>query len=387
MAGMPAIAGEGAASSDAHTRFLSARTFKSLDGLRAAAILGVVWHHAYMPKIPLRIADRGFLGVDLFFIISGFLIVTLMLRERRRTGRISLKAFYVRRALRIFPAYYAMLLVVGAAALLRRGTHSDVIVRDLPFAACYLSNMVPMQSLLSITWSLSVEEQFYLLVPTLEKIWNATLPIVFPVGYVLVSLPPFGLFPALDVPLFFRQTTFGPILLGVMLAHVLNHPRGFEWVARLLGARWASIAALVLVVLAMSHPAEDISGWPRLTIHWALLALVASCVVREDHVLAPALSCWPFRRIGIVSYGIYLYHIVVMHVVVAAAALLGTTSSVFRVTGTALASWVAAEFSYRAFESRFLSLKSRFAPAERADAPAPRAVLTPAREVSSLPNP
>src|SRR5260221_295593 len=104
-----------------HAGYLAIRTFGSLDGLRALSILAVVWHHTQEGFHFLPIAYRGFLGVDLFFMISGFLIVTLLLRERRRTGTISVKKFYIRRFLRIFPPYYAVLTLVAITVSLRPG--------------------------------------------------------------------------------------------------------------------------------------------------------------------------------------------------------------------------------------------------------------------------
>src|SRR4051794_13366260 len=97
----------------AHEIYLGTKTFGSLDGLRAASIIAVLWHHAARDAGPRSIlVGRGFRGVALFFVIRGFLIATLPLRERRRTGTISLGRFYARRFLRIFPPYYLMLLVV-----------------------------------------------------------------------------------------------------------------------------------------------------------------------------------------------------------------------------------------------------------------------------------
>jgi peptidoglycan/LPS O-acetylase OafA/YrhL len=96
--------------------------FASLDGLRCLSIVGVVWHHGPGHQMggPL---GSGFLGVDLFFVISGFLITTLLLREQDRYGSISLKHFYIRRSLRIFPLYYT---VLGLYVLLLSvfGTHT-----------------------------------------------------------------------------------------------------------------------------------------------------------------------------------------------------------------------------------------------------------------------
>jgi peptidoglycan/LPS O-acetylase OafA/YrhL len=349
------------ATPNSHERYLAVRTFGSLDGLRAVSILMVLWHHTpeHFPRWP--IAQRGFLGVDLFFTISGFLIVTLLLREQRRTGTTSLRKFYIRRFLRIFPPYYAMLAFVGAAAFLRPGGNASAGIRhDLPYALLYVANLVPMASMLAITWSLAVEEQFYMAVPVLQKHMRRRFPLAVAIAYVAVSLPPFGYLPQVPFPEFFRSTTFGPILLGVMLAIVLDHARGYRWVSSVLGHWGAPLASLALVLLACSHPAPDISGWPRLAIQWSLLLLVASCVVTERHAAAPILRLWPLQRIGAVSYGIYLYHLLVRHAVDWAMRASGVSSILALFVVTGLASWAVAELSLRHFESRFLALKARW---------------------------
>ena len=354
-----------------HPRYLATRTFGSLDGLRAAAILAVVWHHAHGWHHDLwkgadgwienwAFATRGLLGVDLFFVISGFLIVTLLLRERRRCGTIGLRAFYARRALRIFPAYYLLLGTLAVVAYLAPMASSVAVRRELPYAALYLSNLVAMVSPLGITWSLAAEEQFYLVVPTLEKYWQRAFIVCLPLLYIVVSLPALGFFPHLDLPEFFRRTTFGPILLGVMLAHLLDEPAGFRAVARGVGAWWAPLAtaALVLVLCVLPNPLD---GWLRIAIHWSMLALVASCVVRERHALTRLLSLWAVKRIGIVSYGIYLFHLFGLY---AAFRVLrsypGCSVWAFFVVALLL-SWGIAEASFRLYESRFLALKDRVA--------------------------
>jgi len=345
-----------------HIRFLNTRSFGSLDGLRAAAILAVLWHHAAGRKaLDLLLARRGFLGVDLFFVISGFLIVTLLLRERRRSGQVSLRRFYARRFLRIFPVYYAFLVFVGVVALMRHSDGAALLKHDLPYALLYVSNMVPMASFLAVTWSLSAEEQFYLVVPTLEKLAPKYLACLLPASYVLFSLPPFGFFRGWNLPSFFRGTTFGPILLGVMLAHILDHPRGYHWLWRLLSHKWSPVFAAVITLLACAHPSSDISGWPRMAIDWTLLLLVASCVIREEHALNPVLTFWPIRRIGVVSYGIYLFHHPMLHLVQMGLGHLGVVSAIFSFVTLCSATWGIAELSYRLYESRFLAMKDRLA--------------------------
>ena len=342
-------------------KYLETRSFGSLDGLRALSIIGVVWFHATNDVPGWPALRRGFLGVDFFFIISGFLITTLILRERRNSGAISLRNFYARRFLRIVPAFWLMLLVAGCIAYLKPGDGSSAIKREIPYALFYISNFVPMVSLLSITWSLSAEEQFYLVVPPLQKWLPRLLPLVLlPLAYLLAILPPFGVFPIVHMPEFFRQTTFGPILLGVMLAYLLDHPRSRARVLVLFGHPLSPMLALALVALTCSYSGADISGWPRLAIQWSLLLLLASCVVRERHVLVRALSWWPIRRIGIVSYGIYLYHLLAYWPVSRLLEHLGIHSGYVLFAGVLGLAWFLAELSYRLLELRFLKLKGKF---------------------------
>jgi peptidoglycan/LPS O-acetylase OafA/YrhL len=206
---------------------------------------------------------------------------------------------------------------------------------------------------------LATEEQFYLVVPTLEKHARRLLPALLPVLYVLMSLPALGFLPGIEMPEFFRRTTFGPILLGVMLAHVLDSPRGYRAVSRVLGHRSSSLLVVPLVVLALVYP-EGVDGWARLGIHWALLMLVAACVIREDNALAPVLSLAPIRRVGVVSYGIYLYQIFALYAAYRVVRYLDVSSEAVFFVAAAVGSWAVAEVSYRLFESRFLALKGRF---------------------------
>src|ERR1700688_4030134 len=112
---------------EARARYMETRSFASLDGLRALSIVGVVWFHTTNNSPGWPALRRGFLGVDFFFIVSGFLIATLLLRERRISGMISLKNFYARRILRIVPAFWLMLLVAAFIAYVKQGDGSAAI--------------------------------------------------------------------------------------------------------------------------------------------------------------------------------------------------------------------------------------------------------------------
>lgn len=168
----------------------------SLDGLRAIAITLVIGAHAAQrgaPWIPPRPAGYlnflSFVGVKIFFVLSGFLITSLLLAELRSTGTLSLRGFYWRRTLRIFPAMYVFLIVIGVGYLIG-------IVRihgDSPFkivsAAAYVSDYIPLTGWpLHHTWSLSVEEQFYLLWPAALLVSGLRKAWILPVGLILLAL-------------------------------------------------------------------------------------------------------------------------------------------------------------------------------------------------------
>jgi peptidoglycan/LPS O-acetylase OafA/YrhL len=149
-----------------------------LDGLRGVAVLAVIAYHLNLGHFMLA----GFLGVDIFFTVSGFIITALLLKEHARTGHIDFAAFYLRRARRLFPAALVMLLLLLALTPLLMPVALRRLAEDLPAAFLYLSNwwqIVAQQSyfeviehprLLQHLWSLAVEEQYYLLWPLLALV-------------------------------------------------------------------------------------------------------------------------------------------------------------------------------------------------------------------------
>ena len=226
-----------------------------------------------------------------------------------------------------------------------------------------------MGTFLSITWSLSAEEQFYLMWPPLQKYLARPRRVLFAL-VVLIGLSQvihfnladgllaawFGLGP--DEPAMLKETTFAPILFGVLLAYGLHFRRSFGVLTRLLGNRWMPAALLVGLGLEAALVPADIRGWPRLLIHITMTALLASSVLREDHALMLLLRMPLLRRIGVVSYGMYLWHMFVEHF--AHVATSKGMPSAFFFPAVVLGSLGVAELSYRLYETPFLRLKRRF---------------------------
>ncbi|MBO0691199.1 MAG: acyltransferase, partial [Candidatus Dormibacteraeota bacterium] len=160
----------GRLSSPARPRHRSLSYLPGVEGLRAVAVLAVLVYHANAGALP-----GGFLGVDVFFVISGFLITSLLLAEHERTGRLDLKRFWLRRARRLLPALYLLLLVCITYAVLFLPGEVARLRTDALAALGYVTNwylvlghqsyfqVVGRPSLFQHLWSLAVEEQFYIL--------------------------------------------------------------------------------------------------------------------------------------------------------------------------------------------------------------------------------
>lgn len=335
-----------------HSQYRSRRIFSGLDGLRALCVIGVVWHHCGA-RIPLPIASNGFLGVDVFFALSGFLIVTLLLRERDRHGRISLRDFYMRRTLRIFPLYYGILLGLLLLHTLAPFTTTQYAFDHAPYLFTYTSDLVVVPGALAVGWSLAAEEQFYLVWPTIERFGARAWWVLGAVGIGVSQCFNFGVFPNYGLEIL--QTTFTPILLGVGLAHALHDPKTFARLAPWLRSPVLRALTVVAVLVLANYPG-DVAGAPRLAFHIAVTALVAVVVTRQPGAKG-ILDAWVLRRIGAVSYGVYLLHMFVMTLVTKAVP--GPAYGTFVMV--MIGSWGAAELSYRGFERHFIALKHRFA--------------------------
>lgn len=316
--------GDGGARASAHEGFLATRRFGSLDGLRCLAVVPVVWHHA-TPRPLDGVLGKGPLGVDVFFAISGFLITTLLLRERDAAGRVDIGAFYRRRATRILPLYYAVLALTILRAGLSLPTDSPVrahFFASLPAYATFTTTWfvdfdVPHPVLFAYSWSLAVEEQFYAAWPWLVRGWRGAdadagprwLPWVACAALVACSLVGPSLAPSLSPPLgaLVTRALSGlrlPLLLGVLLACVLHAPATFRWARALVGFRGAPVVALGLLTGALLSTRVPLDAT-----HALVALLVATCVVREDHALARLLALPALRHVGEVSYGIYMLHL------------------------------------------------------------------------------
>jgi peptidoglycan/LPS O-acetylase OafA/YrhL len=317
--------------------------FKNLDAIRFIAALLVVLHHAQFykeqegvvawPVLNHLLADAGRVGVNLFFVLSGFLISYLLMKENKETGGISFRNFYIRRVLRIWPLYmaYGIVLTVASPFVLHKlgiaaAADTHTILTNLLFLLLFAVNIqlafFPYnQGILEITWSVCIEEQFYLVWPLLLAVFRKRLKALFivmlSVGFLCKTLclvlPMF--FPTLTTPqlfginyvlLFDKLELFG---MGMFAAHLLFHKEEYSkffTTAFKQPLQWAMLVLTILVVFSVLQVPVLSKYYYDHFIHAVLFGYLMLMAVSPNSILH--LEKPLLRTLGKISYGIYLFH-------------------------------------------------------------------------------
>ena len=316
---------------------------------------------------PIRLLKSGFLGVDFFFVLSGFLITTLLLREEERNGVFSLKGFYWRRFLRIVPVYFLVVTALGIYYVALKG--ETEYLKILPFYYLFLSNFLASEiPMLGPTWSLSVEEQYYMVWPLLLLLTPRRFIMPVLIGLIALNvvavtggLRIIGIKPIEIDPLVISMftATYAPILIGTVLAILLHKKAGFDGLRRILGFKWATPVSFVALLVLVNFRPPDVTGLPNLLIHLTMAACLASIVIREDHALRSVFTFRPIVRIGEISYGIYLYHLIGLHIATIGLSKIGLQEGWYIFVTYGLITVAISEVSFRYYETPFLNLRHR----------------------------
>lgn len=316
----------------------------AFDGLRGVAILAVILLHAAPATFPL-----GFLGVDAFFVLSGYLITAGLLREWEAARAIDLRAFFARRVRRLAPALVVLLALVGGLELANESAR--LTCARVGAVAGYAANWMRAFELLDLgpfahAWSLAIEEQFYLAWPILllaalrARVSREALAVGALLGVVLVVALRWRLLAegATLERLYHGTDTRGDALLAGSAAALAPWSR--PWLRRL-GLVAASSA--LLAARERWHDPRFYATWG-----WAAFAVLVALIVLElaaGSPLARVLEVPILRRLGEVSYGLYLWHGVAFHYL---------PPDRFRPAFTCALSLAAALVSYGLLERRFL---------------------------------
>lgn len=294
-----------------HAAFLATKQFPGLDGIRAISALLVVSVHLGDNNFYRRWDWLGGgLGVSVFFVLSGFLITTLALREEQDRGRLSLRAFFVRRSFRIFPLYYYVLAVTALLAFSLGGKYAADMRAALPYYVTYMGEFAPGAHFYH-SWSLGVEEKFYLLWPILcfGLLWRRRA-LRLPLAIGIITLP--LVFEPMANDRAFNG--YSKIITGCALAIALHDRKLYDVLARLVERSRASLSLLCVLGFHLAH-----GLWGIATPIWHLghslsvAYLILACVGSRPPWLA-LLDCKPLRFVGERSYGIYLVQLLVVPV-------------------------------------------------------------------------
>ncbi len=349
--------------SSVENRIKKSHRIPSLDGLRALSILIVMLSHVSgtvnFKQLPLShmLFSFGPFGVKVFFVISGFLITMLLLKEEQAKGRISLGNFYFRRAFRILPVAYTFILTVY---ILSKAGLVFLPKYNLLFASTFTMNHVREGTWVTgHLWSLSIEEQFYLVWPAFFLLTRAKtrerlcVAVVFlaPILRVLSYYFAPGIFDAMQESLLYSGDA---IAMGCLLA--LWAPRLTESAAwtRLIRSRWFFIAPLVGIA---AYSTLNHNLWPGFYFgvgNSVCLFCIAAIIWRVTHYsdwTTSTLNFFPLVYIGVLSYSLYIWQQIFLNIL--------STSWVNRFPQNLVFSFSAAIVSYHFVETPFLKLRER----------------------------
>ncbi|MDW3223399.1 MAG: acyltransferase family protein [Paracoccaceae bacterium] len=348
-----------------------------IDGIRTLAIVPVLIYHLKIPFLDGYLLPGGFLGVDVFFVISGFLITQIILSELQKTGTFSIKNFYIRRARRIFPALILMILtsMIAALMLLSPSEMSRFSMSALA-AIGFVSNIFwffalgeygaqsgLLQPFLH-TWSLAIEEQFYLIFPLLllliKPTRNPGLALVIIVALCLGSLAASELTTSFNKQLSF----FSPVsrawelMAGSIMAFGLTFfPKAAQpgpWMV------WF-LPKVSLLVLGLCMFMIDLAQWRHPGVI-TLPVVLATCAIiwcaRPQEGVTQLLSTRLFVFIGRLSYSIYLWHFPIFA--------FGRLSSVEKPDALDMLAWVALTLAFSVAGYYLVEQRFRFAASGRA---------------------
>jgi peptidoglycan/LPS O-acetylase OafA/YrhL len=354
-----------------------ARYRPALDGIRGLAVFGVLMFHSSSHEFLNGLYPGGGYGVSVFFVLSGYLITSLLLTEHAKTGTVSLKNFYIRRALRLLPAL-AMLIGYTVFVVAILGHNADgrrLYIAVIP-VLFYVGNWAVAANskqlgLFGHTWTLAIEEQFYVFWPPILKRALRRDPTArrLAVGLVaaIVAISAYRAFVTLaDFHKIYQQVwDFDGLLFGSLLAVYLDRIDTGALRRRLQSPQLALAAAAVLFVLTIVMPGttfERIGGVTLLYVTTGVLVAYAS-LADQRLGLNRVLSFKPLAELGRISYGVYLFH-PATNALVHSTRIAGWPVGVEVAIHQTLSIAVAAA-SYLLVERRILALKARFQPLDK----------------------
>jgi peptidoglycan/LPS O-acetylase OafA/YrhL len=344
-----------------------------LDGLRFFAFLLVLIHHG--PDLPYpfsALRGIGGFGLSIFFLLSAYLITELLLREREQTQDVSWRLFFLRRALRIWPLYFGVIAAMIAVWVYSRSIYSHYVdvsrshlLEMIFFVVNWFTTSVGLGHLTTHLWSISVEEQFYLIWPPIMKFGGRTAILVTSLFFMAGAPVWMALFLSRGWKLWYdTPVEFLFFAAGALIA--IGTHRGLREKSGLSRALLLTLSVVLLyAAYRFGHIGSDYVGGNGLG--QALLGYglaVGGCVSIFFAVIGfSGVPRW-LAYLGKISYGLYVFHLATMHVSKSILSYFRIPEPIYAATADILATLLCigvAHLSYQYFERPFLKIKERFA--------------------------
>lgn len=356
--------------------------FPNLNGLRFIAALWVIIHHIEQIKLIFKVDNYwhlpfvdliGKLGVVLFFVLSGFLITYLLLQERRATGTISIRHFYLRRILRIWPLYYLIvflgLFILPLIPFFDIPLYSDLLHRNFLIKAVLFIVILPNLVATPVphinqTWSIGVEEQFYAFWPLLlKKVGHplraalGTITVYLLIKFSLILLPQIGINnQAISfIAKFWNSFNVDCMAIGGVIAWALFYRR--ENILRVLFNRWVQVATY-LITAAMIFWGVEIPYLHQETYACLFAIIILNLAANNQTIIR--LEHPVLHYLGKISFGIYMYHMIAILIAFKVLQPIFPGNNLLLYSASILLTILMASASYEWFEHRFIKAKVKF---------------------------
>lgn len=352
------------------------RHVPALDGLRGIAVLLVMMYHldSLIPQL-YPFVKGGFLGVDVFFVLSGFLITSILIKEYELTNKIFLKNFYVRRFLRLAPAFWLFLICLFFIDLIVLPTNQNsnsINPYNLFFSFFYLMNWYAaispgMTGSLNHTWSLAIEEQFYI-------IWSLVIYKFFSEGKTRKQLVRFTTLTALLLIIcrglragmgvdpyalyYSTDTRIDALLIGCLASMIFSWqsiPNDFYQTKLFNSIAFSAIVLALLILFNFTYLDPILYYAPLSIFAFSIAIIILWLSTRENTLIHQFMENKTLRWIGVISYGLYLWHFVMFEF-----AKKSFDSIWFQAFGGIILAFLVSAISYYLVEKPFLKLKEKF---------------------------
>ncbi len=364
--------------------------FENLDGLRFLCFLSVFLFHSFHSDFEYITNDKiyhfikqdifgnGYLGVNFFFVLSGFLITFLLIDEKKKNGKINLKKFWIRRLLRIWPLFYACVFFgfYGFPILKSFFGQTPNETASIGYYLTFTNNFdfinkgLPDASVLGVLWSVAIEEQFYLIWPVVLSVFPIKRFWIAFTSIIVISLVFRAVYNSYNAHEFHTLSCIGDMAIGSFAAWLVSEKKTFKkYIIELSRFKIAFIYLLFTSIYFFRDELLYSESIIRVFERPMIACVIALIIIEQCYSENSFFKLSNFKtisKLGLITYGLYCLHFIGILITTTVTKKLSINTQLWQTlvldTTIALAlTIIIAQLSYRVYERPFLKLKSKFA--------------------------